>query len=80
VSLRADDTETAVELIDAGEIYVNVTDFLASEQFGEALQRMVPDDSPPETLRQQSRRLLRERVSDSGITGQYGPNAPAFEQ
>ena len=80
VILRADDTETAVELIDAGATYVNVTDFLASEQFGETLERLVTDDSPPEALRQQNRRLLRERVSDSGITGQYGPNAPVFEQ
>ena len=80
VILRADDTETAVELIDAGATYVNVTDFLASEQFGETLERLVTDDSPPEAIRQQNRRLLRERVSDSGITGQYGPNAPVFEQ
>jgi len=80
VSLRADDTETAVKLIDAGVTNVNVTDFLASEQFGETLQRIVTDDSPPETLRQQNRRLLRERVSDSGITDQYSPNTLVFEQ
>ena len=80
VILRADDTETAVDLVDAGATYVNVTDFLASEQFGETLERLVTDDSPPEAIRQQNRRLLRERVSDSGITGQYGSNAPVFEQ
>ena len=80
VVLRADDTDTAVELLDAGATYVNVTDFLASEQFGETLERLLADDSPPEALRQQNRRLLRERVSDSGIIGQYGPNAPVFDQ
>ena len=77
---RADDTQTAVELIDAGATYVNVTDFLASEQFGETLTRLLTDESTPETLREQNRRLLRERVSDSGVVGQYGPQTPLFDQ
>ncbi len=77
---RADDTQTAVELLDAGATYVNVTDFLASEQFGETLTRLLTDESTPETLREQNRRLLRERVSDSGVVGQYGRHTPLFDQ
>lgn len=73
VILRADDTRSAVELIDAGATYVNVTDFLASEQFGHTLSRLLTADSSPETLRQENYRMLRERVSDSGIVGQIGP-------
>ena len=80
VILRADDTRTAVEFIDAGATYVNVTDFLASEQFGETLTRLLTDESTPESLREQNRRLLRERVSDSGVVGQYGPQTPLFDQ
>ena len=77
---RADDTQTAVELLNAGATYVNVTDFLASEQFGETLTRLLTDESTPETLREQNRRLLRERVSDSGVVGQYGRHTPLFDQ
>ncbi|MBP1921720.1 CPA2 family monovalent cation:H+ antiporter-2 [Halorubrum alkaliphilum] len=73
VILRADDTEVAVELVDDGATYVNVTDFLASEQFGHTLSRLLTADSSPESLRQENYRLLRERVSDSGIVGQIGP-------
>ena len=80
VILRADDTATAVELIDAGATYVNVTDFLASEQFGETLSRLITAETSPETLRQENRRLLRERVSDSGIVGQLGPNVPELDR
>ena len=80
VILRADDTATAVELIDAGATYVNVSDFLASEQFGETLERLLTDDSAPETLRAENRRLLRERVSDSGIVGQLGPQLPELNR
>ncbi|MFP9193035.1 cation:proton antiporter [Natronosalvus vescus] len=80
VLLRADDTAAAVELIDAGATYVNVTDFLASEQFGETLSRLLIDDAAPEQLRQENRRLLRDRVSDSGIVGKFGPNVPELER
>ena len=73
VILRADDTETAIQLVDAGATYVNVTDFLASEQFGRTLAELIDADASPEELRQENYRLLRERVSDSGIVGQIGP-------
>ena len=73
VILRANDTATAVELTDAGATYVNVTDFLASEQFGRTLSQLLTADASPETLRQENYRLLRERVSDSGIIAQTGP-------
>jgi len=80
VILRADDTDEAVELLEAGATYVNVSDFLASEQFGETLERLLTDDSAPETLREENRRLLRERVSDSGIVGQLGPQLPELNR
>ncbi len=73
VILRANDLEAAIELIDAGATYVNVIDFLASEQFGRTLSRLLNADTPPETLRRENYRSLRERVSDSGIVGQAGP-------
>lgn len=79
VILRADDTQTAVELIDAGATYVNVTNFLASEQFSETLSRLLTDELTPETLREENRQLLLERVSDSGVVGQYGFNKRLFE-
>ncbi len=73
VILRTDDTETAIELINAGATYVNVTDFLASEQFGRTLTKFLDADASPEALRRENYRSLRERVSDSAIVGQIGP-------
>ncbi|MCL9816537.1 cation:proton antiporter [Natronocalculus amylovorans] len=69
--LRADRIPEAIELHNQGAAYVTVPDFLASEQFGETISRLLEADAEPTALREENRRLLREQVSDARIVGQF---------
>ena len=58
IILRTSDVSTALELLDAGALYVSVQDLLASERLVEYLQSLFDDETTPEELRERLRAEL----------------------
>ena len=63
VILRADDVETALDLLDQGALHVIVTDLLASGQLVQYVQALMYGSMTPEELREQRRLELEKRLN-----------------
>ncbi|MEY7849492.1 cation:proton antiporter [Natrarchaeobius sp. A-rgal3] len=62
MTLRASDQSTALSLIEAGALYVSVSELLAGQQLVRQIQPLLEDDLSPEELRQHRQDELDDRI------------------
>ena len=65
VILRASDESTALELLEAGPLYVSVSDLLAGERLVQHLQALLENGKAPEELREERLSELNEPTSSN---------------